>query len=154
MKLGRLRKKPISEEDIQITMDIIKEIKPHQIYAAGVLSDPHGTHRVCLAVIFEALKRLKDEPYMKDCWVWLYRGAWQEWSISDIDMAVPLSPDEVHRKRKAVFKHQKDSALFPGNDEREFWVRAEDRNRSTARIFDQLGMAEYEAMEAFKRYHF
>ena len=153
---GKVKKKPISEEDIQITIELIKEIQPHQIYAAGDLSDPHGTHRVCLSVIYQALKKLKGQPCLNDAWVWLYRGAWQEWSIDEIDMAVPLSPDELFRKRKAIFKHQsqKDSALFPGHDDREFWVRSEDRNRSTAKKYDELGLAEYEAIEAFKRYRF
>ncbi|MFT4801852.1 MAG: glucosamine-6-phosphate deaminase [Flavobacteriaceae bacterium] len=153
---GTVKKKPISDEDIKITTDLIKKIKPHQIYAAGDLSDPHGTHRVCLSIINKALDSLKGENFLKDCWMWLYRGAWQEWPIDEIDMAVPLSPDELFRKRKAIFKHQsqKDSALFPGHDDREFWVRAEDRNKSTAQKFDQLGLAEYEAMEAFKQYHF
>jgi glucosamine-6-phosphate deaminase len=126
------------------------------VYAAGDLSDPHGTHRVCLAAIFAALERLKDKDWIKDCWVWLYRGAWQEWDIDQIEMAVPLSPDELMRKRRAVFKHQsqKDSAMFPGSDKREFWVRAEDRNRATAEAYNQLGLAEYEAMEAFVRHFF
>ena len=153
---GTVKKKPIGEEDVKIIMDLIKEIKPHQIYAAGDLSDPHGTHRVCLAAIFEAINRLKNESWMKDCYVWLYRGAWQEWEIDQIEMAVPLSPEELMRKRKAIFKHQsqKDSALFPGNDKREFWVRAEDRNHATAEAYNKLGLAEYEAMEAFVRYRF
>jgi glucosamine-6-phosphate deaminase len=151
---GAVKKKPLSEEDIKITMDLIEKIKPHQIYAAGDLSDPHGTHRVCLAAIFEAVKRLKHKEYMKDCWLWLYRGAWQEWDIDQIEMAVPISPDELMRKRRAVFKHQsqKDSAMFPGSDKREFWMRAEDRNHATAEIYNKLGLAEYEAMEAFVRY--
>ena len=153
---GKVKKKPISDEDVQITVDLIKKIKPHQIYAAGDLSDPHGTHRVCLSIIYKALDQLRNDDSIKDSWVWLYRGAWQEWPIDEIDMVVPLSPDELIRKRKAIFKHQsqKDSALFPGHDDREFWVRAEDRNRSTAKKFDELGLAEYEAMEAFKRHHF
>ncbi|TAE62183.1 MAG: glucosamine-6-phosphate deaminase, partial [Bacteroidetes bacterium] len=153
---GAVKKKPIGEEDIEIIMNLIQQIKPHQIYAAGDLSDPHGTHRVCLAAIFEALARLKNEKWMHDCYVWLYRGAWQEWEIDKIEMAVPLSPDELMRKRKAIFKHQsqKDAALFPGNDAREFWVRAEDRNHATADAYNRLGLAEYEAMEAFVRYKF
>lgn len=153
---GKVKKKPLSEEDIKIIVDLLEKIKPHQIYAAGDLSDPHGTHRVCLAAIFQAIDRLKDQAWMKDCYVWLYRGAWQEWDIDEIEMAVPLSPDELLRKRKAVFKHQsqKDSALFPGNDKREFWVRAEDRNHATAEAYNALGLAEYEAMEAFVRYKF
>ncbi len=151
---GRIRKKPIGPEDIKITVDLIRSIKPHQIYAAGDLSDPHGTHRVCLEAIFEALRQLKDEPWMKDCYVWLYRGAWQEWDIEDIEMAVPLSPQETERKRRAIFKHQsqKDRPLFPGTDRREFWQRAEDRTRATAVAYDKLGLAEYEAMEAFVRW--
>ena len=153
---GLVKKKPLSDKDIQIIVDLIEKIKPHQIYAAGDLSDPHGTHRVCLSAITQAIDRLKKKSYIKDCYVWLYRGAWQEWDIDQIEMAVPLSPEELLRKRKAIFKHQsqKDSALFPGTDEREFWVRAEDRNHATAKSYDQLGLAEYEAMEAFVRYKF
>ena len=153
---GLVKKNPIGEADIKIIMDLLEEIKPHQIYAAGDLSDPHGTHRVCLDAIFKAIDRLKSKDWMKDCYVWLYRGAWQEWDINEIDMAVPLSPDELIRKRKAIFKHQsqKDTALFPGIDSREFWQRAEDRNHATAAMYHKLGLAEYEAMEAFKRYHF
>jgi glucosamine-6-phosphate deaminase len=152
---GRVRKKPLGEQDIQITVDLLEKVKPHQIYAAGDLSDPHGTHRVCLAAIIQALRRLKDRDWMKACEVWLYRGAWQEWGVNEIEMAVPLSPDEVRRKRMAIFKHesQKDKALFPGpNDPREFWQRAEDRNRSTAEVYDALGLAEYEAIEGFVRW--
>lgn len=153
---GLVKKQPLGEEDIQRTVDLLQEIQPHQIYAAGDLSDPHGTHRVCLQAIFQAIERLKDEPWMKDCWVWLYRGAWQEWGVEEIEMAVPLSPLELKRKREAVFRHQsqKDSALFPGHDSREFWQRAEDRNHATAKIYDSLGLPEYEAIEAFVRYHF
>ncbi len=153
---GRVKKKPLSEEDIQITMDIITEIKPHQIYAAGDLSDPHGTHRVCLSAVMQAINRLKTESWMEDCWVWLYRGAWQEWDVDQIEMAVPISPIELQRKRRAVFKHQsqKDRPLFPGHDDREFWQRAEDRNRTTAIEYDGLGLAEYEAVEAFVRWHY
>jgi len=153
---GKVKKKPLGDEDIRIVKELIEKIKPHQIYAAGDLSDPHGTHRVCLKAIYQAIDQLKHHNWMKDCYVWLYRGAWQEWSIDEIEMAVPLSPDELLRKRKAVFKHQsqKDSALFPGADKREFWVRAEDRNHATAKSYNQLGLAEYEAMEAFVRYIF
>ncbi len=153
---GKIRKKPIGPDDIAITKNLIEEIKPHQIYAAGDLSDPHGTHRVCLDVIFQAINKLKEHKWMNDCWVWLYRGAWQEWKVDEIEMAVPLSPDEVARKRTAIFKHQsqKDRPLFPGTDRREFWQRAESRNRKTAELYDKLGLAEYEAMEAFVRYHF
>jgi glucosamine-6-phosphate deaminase len=153
---GLVKKKPLGEKDIQIIVDLLEKIKPHQIYAAGDLSDPHGTHRVCLAAIFKAVEKLKNKAWMKDCYLWLYRGAWQEWDVDQIEMAVPLSPDELLRKRRAVFKHQsqKDSAVFPGNDQREFWVRAEDRNHATAEIYNQLGLAEYEAIEAFVRWKF
>ncbi len=151
---GRVKKKPLSEGDIQIVVDLLREVKPHQVYAAGDLSDPHGTHRVCLDAIIAALKQCKDDDWMDDCYVWLYRGAWQEWEINDIEMAVPLSPQELDRKRRAIFKHQsqKDRPLFPGSDPREFWQRSDERNRDTAKFYDRLGFAEYEAMEAFVRY--
>jgi len=129
-------------------------VKPHQIYAAGDLSDPHGTHRVCLAAIFAAMERLKGESWLSECDLWLYRGAWQEWGVDEIEMAVPLSPDELLKKRMAIFKHesQKDKAVFPGSDSREFWQRAEDRNRATAQAYDALGLAEYEAIEGFVKW--
>ncbi|WP_372938376.1 glucosamine-6-phosphate deaminase [Seonamhaeicola sp.] len=153
---GRVEKNPIGEEDIQITMDLIEKVKPHQIYAAGDLRDPHGTHKVCLDAIFEAVKRLKPKKFMDDCWLWLYRGAWQEWGIDEIEMAVPMGPDQVLEKRHAIFKHQsqKDGVVFQGSDSREFWQRAEDRNRETADIYHQLGLAHYAAMEAFVRWHY
>lgn len=161
---GTINKKPMSKADIDLTIQLLQKIKPHQVYAAGDLADPHGTHRICLEIVFEALAELKrraiegDESaqWVKDCWLWLYRGAWHEWDIEDIDMAVPLSPDELLRKRRAIFKHQsqKDGVMFPGNDNREFWQRAEDRNRATAKAYDSLGLANYEAMEAFKRWHY
>jgi glucosamine-6-phosphate deaminase len=151
---GTIEKKPLGEEDIQRTVDLIEKIKPHQIYAAGDLADPHGTHKVCLDAVFEAVKRLKEKDFMKDCWVWLYRGAWQEWGIDEIEMAVPMGPDQVLEKRKAIFKHQsqKDGVVFQGSDSREFWQRAEDRNRETADLYHQLGLAHYAAMEAFVRW--
>ncbi|MBO2010770.1 glucosamine-6-phosphate deaminase [Hymenobacter negativus] len=155
---GRVRKKPLGDEDIRLTMELLNRIQPQQIYAAGDLSDPHGTHRVCLAAIFESIHRLKASgtPWLDDCWVWLYRGAWQEWDIDQIEMAVPLSPAELTRKRRAIFKHQsqKDRPLFPGADQREFWQRAEARNRTTAKIYDELGLPEYEGIEAFVRWEF
>jgi glucosamine-6-phosphate deaminase len=153
---GTVKKKPIGEKDIQIIVDLLQEVKPHQIFAAGDLSDPHGTHRVCFIAILEALKQLKHESWLDDCRLWLYRGAWQEWDISEVDMAVPLSPEESRIKRMAIFKHQsqKDRPLFPGTDPREFWQRAEERNIATAVRYDKLGMAEYQAMELFVRYHF
>ncbi len=151
---GLVKKKPLSDADINIIVDLMKKVQPHQIYAAGDLSDPHGTHRVCLDAIFKACDVLKEEQFMKDCSVWLYRGAWQEWEMENIDMAVPISPDELLRKRRAIFKHQsqKDRPLFPGHDAREFWQRAEERNRGTAKIYDLLGLPEYEAIEAFKKW--
>jgi glucosamine-6-phosphate deaminase len=151
---GTVRKKPIGEADISIIEKLLKEIRPHQIYAAGDLSDPHGTHRVCLAAIMAALQRVKHDSWFEHCEIWLYRGAWEEWEPEQIEMAVPLSPQELLRKRLAVFKHQsqKDKAMFPGVDEREFWQRAEDRNRATALLYDKLGLAEYEAIEGFVRW--
>jgi glucosamine-6-phosphate deaminase len=153
---GTIRKRPIGEKDIKIVMDLIEEIQPHQIYAAGDLADPHGTHKVCLDAILEAITRLKHREYMKNCWVWLYKGAWAEWDIDQIEMAVPMSPDQVFKKRMGIFKHQsqKDGVVFQGDDSREFWQRAEERNRATASIYNALGLAEYEAMEAFVRWKF
>lgn len=153
---GEVKKKPLGEEDIQITMELLQKLQPHQVFLAGDLSDPHGTHRVCLDAIFEAMRRLKKEAWTNDCKVWMYRGAWQEWDIADIEMAVPISPEELMKKRQAIFRHQsqKDGVAFPGSDAREFWQRAEDRNRHTARQYDQLGMAQYEAMEAFVEWDF
>jgi glucosamine-6-phosphate deaminase len=152
---GLKSKAPVGESDIRIIMDLAEAIKPHQIFAAGDLSDPHGTHRVCLDAIFVALEHLKNREWMNDCWVWLYRGAWAEWEADEIEMAVPISPIELSRKREAILRHQsqKEGAMFMGEDEREFWQRAEERNRSTAGLYDQLGMAEYEAMEAFVKYY-
>ncbi len=153
---GKVKKNKLSEEDIKIMINIISEIKPHQIYAAGDLADPHGTHKVCLDALFIALEQLKTEKFMDDCWVWLYRGAWHEWDIHEIDMAVPLSPDQVNKKKQAIFYHQsqKDGVMFQGDDTREFWMRAEDRNKETAKKYNDLGMADYAAFEAFKRYHY
>ncbi|WP_281299137.1 glucosamine-6-phosphate deaminase [Flavobacterium limnophilum] len=153
---GQIKKNPMGTEDINLVATIIAKIKPHQIFAAGDLADPHGTHEVCLNAIYAALKKLKPESYMKDCWLWLYRGAWHEWDVHEIDMAVPLSPDEVTLKRAAILYHQsqKDRVMFQGNDSREFWVRAEDRNKHTAKLYDDLGLAEYEAIEAFKRFEY
>jgi len=154
---GQVKKKPLGEADIAETVAILQQIRPHQIFAAGDLRDPHGTHRVCLDAIFAALARLKgQEEWVADCYLWLYRGAWQEWDVEEIEMAVPVSPEELMRKRKAIFKHQsqKDSAVFPGNDKREFWQRSEDRNHATAKLYDQLGLVEYEAIEAFVRWRF
>ena len=153
---GKVKKANLSEADIDIVAELIDTIKPHQIYAAGDLADPHGTHKVCLDAVFEALDKLKPKEYMKDCWVWLYRGAWHEWEPHQIEMAVPMSPGQVLKKRHAIFFHQsqKDGVMFQGDDSREFWVRAEDRNRLTAERYHNLGLADYAAIEAFVRYHF
>ena len=153
---GTIKKDNISQVDIGIMHNFIDDIKPHQIYAAGDLADPHGTHKVCLDALFMALDDLKVKSYMDDCWVWLYRGAWHEWESYEIEMAVPMSPDQVMKKRHAIFYHQsqKDGVMFQGGDSREFWVRVEDRNRLTAKKYNDLGLADYAAIEAFKRYHF
>lgn len=154
---GKTKKNTVSAVDIQLTINLLQQIKPQQIFAAGDFADPHGTHIVCFNIIVAALQKLKQtETWVNDCWLWMYRGAWLEFPIHEIEMAVPLSPEEVIRKRSAIFKHQsqKDRPVFPGDDAREFWVRAEDRNRETAQIYDKLGLAEYEAMEAFARYIF
>ena len=153
---GMVKKNNLSQKDIDIVCELIEDIKPHQIYAAGDLADPHGTHKVCLDALFESLEVLKHKSYMEDCWVWLYRGAWHEWEPYQIEMAVPMSPDQVLKKRHAIFYHQsqKDGVMFQGDDNREFWVRVEDRNKLTAKKYNDLGLADYAAIEAFKRYHF
>lgn len=155
---GTIEKKPLGEEDILITMELLRKIKPHQVYCAGDLADPHGTHRVCLEAVFEALRRIKaaGDDWVKDCWVWLYKGAWQEWDIAEIEMAIPMSPDQVKKKRFGIFIHQsqKDMVPFQGSDNREFWQRAEDRNANTANLYAALGMTKYAAMEAFVRWHY
>lgn len=151
---GGSRNKPLSEEDVNMIISLLREIQPHQIYAAGDLSDPHGTHRICLEALKRALKEVENEDWFRDCYIWLYRGAWQEWEPYEIEMAVPLSPGELTSKRNAIFKHesQKDRPLFPGNDTREFWERVDQRNRGTADSYDALGLAEYEAIEGFVRW--
>ncbi|MDR0939601.1 MAG: glucosamine-6-phosphate deaminase [Mediterranea sp.] len=153
---GRIQKNPLSETDVEIVRNLLREIKPHQIFVAGDLADPHGTHRVCTDAVFAAVDLEKEEgaKWLKDCRIWMYRGAWAEWEIENIEMAVPISPEELRSKRNAILKHQSqmESAPFLGNDERLFWQRSEDRNRGTARLYDQLGLASYEAMEAFVEY--
>ncbi len=153
---GKTERNPVADDDVKITMKLLQKVKPHQIFAAGDFADPHGTHKVCFDIIVAALNRLKDESWVKNCWLWMYRGAWHEFETHEIQMAVPLSPQEVERKRFAIFKHQsqKDRPVFPGDDAREFWVRAEDRTRETAKSYDKLGLAEYEAMEAFVRWEY
>lgn len=154
---GTIKKGNLSEEDIATMKNIIDTVRPHQIFAAGDLADPHGTHKVCLDALFAALEEMKSKKeYMKDCWVWLYRGAWHEWDSHEIEMAIPMSPEQVLRKRHAIFYHQsqKDGVMFQGDDSREFWVRVEDRNRLTAKKYNDLGLTDYAAIEAFKRYHY
>ena len=148
---GGIKKGQRTDKDIEIIIDLLQKVKPHQIYLAGDLADPHGTHRVCTEAVLEALSRLEGEEWLKDCVVWLYRGAWMEWEIGMVDMAVPLSPDELIKKRHAIYRHlsQKDIVPFPGDDSREFWQRAEERTQNTARLYDMLGMAEYQAIEVF-----
>ena len=153
---GKIEKNPISEADVEIVLNLLREVKPHQIYVAGDLADPHGTHRVCTDAVFAAIDEEKNAgaEWLKDCRIWMYRGAWAEWEIENIEMAVPLSPEELRAKRNSILKHQSqmESAPFLGNDERLFWQRSEDRNRGTASLYDQLGLACYEAMEAFVDY--
>ena len=153
---GKIQKNPISEADVEIVRNLLREIKPHQIFVAGDLADPHGTHRVCTDAVFAAVDLEKEEgaKWLKDCRIWMYRGAWAEWEIENIEMAVPISPEELRAKRNSILKHQSqmESAPFLGNDERLFWQRSEDRNRGTATLYDQLGLASYEAMEAFVEY--
>ncbi|MBO9572224.1 MAG: glucosamine-6-phosphate deaminase [Chitinophagaceae bacterium] len=155
---GTVEKKPMGEEDIRLTIELLREIKPHQVFCAGDLADPHGTHKICLEIVFESIKRIAadGDSWLKDCRVWLYKGAWQEWDISEIEMAIPMSPDQVMKKRYGIFIHQsqKDMVPFQGSDNREFWQRAEDRNSNTANQYAQLGMTRYAAMEAFVRWKF
>jgi len=151
---GTVKKNPIGERDVQILVNLLRKVKPNQIFAAGDWSDPHGTHRVCWEGIYQALQIVKNESWMNDCYIWLYRGAWQEWDLDEIQMAVPISPEELQNKRNAILRHQTqmESAPFMGNDSRLFWQRSEDRNRTTANLFNKLGLSEYEAIEAFVRY--
>ncbi len=150
---GGIKKNPRTQADVDIIKDLLSKLKPHMVFMAGDLADPHGTHRVCTEAAMEAMDQLKEEgaDWIKDTHVWLYRGAWMEWELGRVDMAVPLSPDEVIKKRHAIFRHlsQKDIVPFPGEDPREFWQRAEERTQNTAKLYDQLGMAEYQAIEVF-----
>ena len=150
---GGVKKNPRTQADIDIIKKLISDLKPHMIFMAGDLADPHGTHRVCTEAALEAIEQLKEEGcgWIADTHVWLYRGAWMEWELGRVDMAVPLSPDELIKKRHAIFRHlsQKDIVPFPGDDPREFWQRAEERTQNTARLYDELGMAEYQAIEVF-----
>ncbi len=152
---GTIEKNPMSDKDVELTVDLMRKIKPHQVFCAGDLADPHGTHKVCIDIILAALDVMKKEgdEWLSDCRVWLYKGAWEEWDISEIEMAVPMSPDQVRKKRYGIFIHQsqKDSVPFQGSDNREFWQRAEERNANTADLYARLGLTRYAAMEAFVR---
>ena len=155
---GKIEKLPMGEADVNIVRELISKVKPHQIYVAGDLADPHGTHRKCTDAVLAAIDLEKEAKaeWLKDCRVWMYRGAWAEWEIENIEMCVPISPEELRAKRNSILKHQSqmESAPFLGNDERLFWQRSEDRNRATAKLYDDLGLACYEAMEAFVEYKF
>ena len=155
---GTIEKKPMGEEDIKLTVDLLRKIKPHQVYCAGDLAVPHGTHKVCLDIVFESMRRIKEsgDDWVRDCWIWLYKGAWQEWDITEIEMAIPMSPEQVLQKRFGIFIHQsqKDMVPFQGADAREFWQRAEDRNANTAHLYAKLGLTQYAAMEAFVRWRY
>lgn len=153
---GTVVKNDISERDIDLTVQLLREVKPHQIFAAGDFADPHGTHIKCFHIVLQALQKIKadGDEWLADCWLWLYKGAWDEWPIHEIEMAIPMSPDQVVRKRNGIFIHQsqKDSVPFIGTDSREFWQRAEERNSNTAKLFADLGLTKYAAVEAFVRY--
>ncbi len=155
---GKIEKLPVTEKDVQIVQQLIAEIMPHQIYVAADLADPHGTHRKCTDVVLAAIQEemMSGGGWLDDCRVWMYRGAWAEWDIADIDMCVPMSPEELLEKRNAILRHQSqmEGAPFMGDDARLFWQRAQDRNRETAKRYDELGLACYEAMEAFVEYQF
>ena len=151
---GTKTKNPIHPKDIDDVVELLKRLNPDQVYVAGELSDPHGTHRVCAEAVFAAARRIRAEGLTPD--VWLYKGAWEEWEAHEIEMAVPLSPEVLERKKQAIFRHQsqKDRAMFPGGfDRREFWQRAEQRNLATARTYDALGLPEYYALEAFVKWN-
>src|SRR5436190_4278228 len=155
---GAIEKKPMSEKDVKLTMELLRTIKPQLVFCAGDFADPHGTHIVCFNVVVESLKRIKaaGDEWINDCWLWLYKGAWQEWNIEEIEMAIPMSPDQVLKKRFGIFIHQsqKDMVPFQGSDSREFWQRAEERNAATANLYADLGLTHYAAMEAFVRWHY
>jgi len=153
---GKIEKLPMTEKDVEIVRELLRKVQPHEIFVAGDLADPHGTHRKCTDAVFAAIDEEKNAgaEWLKDCRIWMYRGAWAEWEIENIEMCVPMNPEELRAKRNSILKHssQMESAPFLGNDERLFWQRAEDRNRATAALYDSLGLACYEAMEAFVEY--
>ena len=152
---GTIKKGALGRPDVDIVKKLLLDVKPDQIFVAGDLADPHGTHRVCLDAVLAAIDEVKDDDWMQDCRIWMYRGAWAEWDIDYIEMAVPISPEELRSKRNSILKHQSqmENAPFLGDDERLFWQRAEDRNKATADLYLKLGLASYEAIEAFVQYH-
>lgn len=152
---GTIKKGELEQRDVDIVKKLLEDVKPHEIFVAGDLADPHGTHKVCTDAVLAAIDELKDEPWMADCRTWMYRGAWAEWEIDHIEMAVPISPEELRFKRNSILKHQSqmENAPFLGDDDRLFWQRAEERNRGTAKLYESLGLASYEAIEAFVQYH-
>ncbi|MGM9871649.1 MAG: PIG-L family deacetylase, partial [Muribaculaceae bacterium] len=152
---GTIKKGDLGQPDVDIVKDLLESIQPDEIFVAGDLADPHGTHRVCLDAVLAAIDELIDSPWLQNCYIWMYRGAWAEWEIDHIEMAVPLSPEELRSKRNSILKHQSqmENAPFLGDDDRLFWQRAEERNRATAKLYESLGLASYEAIEAFVRYH-
>ncbi|MDE6196307.1 MAG: PIG-L family deacetylase, partial [Muribaculaceae bacterium] len=151
---GTIKKGDLSQRDVDIIINLLQEVKPHEIFVAGDLADPHGTHKVCTDAVLAAIDELKGEAWLKDCRIWMYRGAWAEWEIDHIEMAVPISPEELRFKRNSILKHQSqmENAPFLGDDDRLFWQRAEERNRATAQLYEGLGLASYEAIEAFVQY--
>lgn len=152
---GTIKKGDLTQRDVDIVKALLQKVKPHQVFVAGDLADPHGTHKICTDAVLAAIDELKDEAWMKDCRIWMYRGAWAEWEIDHIEMAVPISPEELRFKRNSILKHQSqmENAPFLGDDDRLFWQRAEERNRATAQLYENLGLASYEAIEAFVQYH-
>ncbi|MCQ2330410.1 MAG: PIG-L family deacetylase [Paludibacteraceae bacterium] len=154
---GTIKKGDLSQRDVEIVKKLLLEIRPQEMFVAGDLADPHGTHKVCLDAVLAAIDELKDqESWLRECRVWMYRGAWMEWDVDLIEMAVPMSPEELRSKRNTILRHQSqmESAPFMGDDERLFWQRAEDRNHATAELYAKLGLADYEAIEAFVQYRF
>ena len=149
-----MKKHPLGQRDVDIVKQLLAEVKPDEMFVAGDLADPHGTHKVCLDAVLAAVDEMKGEEWLRDCRIWMYRGAWAEWEMDHIEMAVPISPEELRYKRNAILKHQSqaESAPYLGDDERLFWQRAEDRNRATAEMYKRLGLAAYEAIEAFVQY--
>lgn len=152
---GTIKKGELEQRDVDIVKELLQSVKPHQIFVAGDLADPHGTHKVCTDAVLAAIDELKGEAWLEDCRIWMYRGAWAEWEIDHIEMAVPISPEELRFKRNSILKHQSqmENAPFLGDDDRLFWQRAEERNRATAQLYEGLGLASYEAIEAFVEYH-